>query len=155
MPDQKESENAELTSEEQKDNELVSRVIENPEVLNRVLDSPQGRAIVCQHFQGPVPPPSMLKEYEQLIPGLANRLVELTEKEQAHRHKTVADSINITRNGQKMAFCIALIIILAAVFFGVRGQTGLAATLVSVDLLALVSVFIAGKHYSNQASDQE
>ncbi len=76
MPDQKESENTKLTCEEQKDNELVSRVIENPEVLNRVLESPQVRAIVCQHFQGPVPPPSMLKKYDQLMPGLANRLVE-------------------------------------------------------------------------------
>ncbi|WP_411004332.1 DUF2335 domain-containing protein [Escherichia coli] len=81
MPDQKESENTKLTCEEQ-NNELVSRVIENPEVLNRVLDSPQvRRAIVCQHFQGPVPPPSMLKKYDQLVPGLANRLVDLTEKE--------------------------------------------------------------------------
>lgn len=104
MPDQKESENIKLTCEEQKDNELVSRVIENPEVLNRVLDSPQVRAIVCQHFQGPVPPPSMLKKYDQLVPGLANRLVELTEKEQAHRHKTVADSIDIARDGQTKAF---------------------------------------------------
>ncbi|EOS6020630.1 DUF2335 domain-containing protein, partial [Escherichia coli] len=26
----------------------------------------------------------MLKKYDQLVPGLANRLVELTEKEQAH-----------------------------------------------------------------------
>ncbi|HHC4718874.1 TPA: DUF2335 domain-containing protein [Escherichia albertii] len=121
MPDQKESENTKLTCEEQKDNELVSRVIENPEVLNRVLDSPQVRAIVCQHFQGPVPPPSMLKKYDQLVPGLANRLVELTEKEQAHRHKTVADSIDIARDGQTKAFWLAILIILAATVFGVMG----------------------------------
>ncbi|EAC2128464.1 DUF2335 domain-containing protein [Escherichia coli] len=155
MPDQKESENTKLTCEEQKDNELVSRVIENPEVLNRVLDSPQVRAIVCQHFQGPVPPPSMLKKYDQLVPGLANRLVELTEKEQAHRHKTVADSIDIARDGQTKAFWLAILIILAATVFGVMGETVLAGTLVSIDLVALVTAFIVGKHYSKQELDQD
>ncbi|EAB9748898.1 DUF2335 domain-containing protein [Salmonella enterica] len=156
MSEQKESENADLTCEEQKTNELVSRVIENPEVLNRVLDTPQGQAIVCRHFQGPVPSPSMLKEYEQLMPGLANRLVELTEKEQAHRHKTVSDSIDVAKSGQRKAFWIAIAIIFAAVLFGVRGQTGLAGTIITVDLVALVSAFIAGKHYSKkQDMDQE
>ena len=143
MPDQKESENTKLTCEEQKDNELVSRVIENPEVLNRVLESPQVRAIVCQHFQGPVPPPSMLKKYDQLMPGLANRLVELTEKEQAHRHKTVADTIDIARDGQTKAFWLAILIIFVAAVFGVMGETVLAGALVSIDLVALVTAFIA------------
>lgn len=147
---QKDSEDLDKNCEEQKTSELVSRVIENPEILNRVLDTPQGQAVVCQHFQGPVPPPAMLKEYEKLVPGLANRLVELTEKEQAHRHQVVSESIDIAKGGQRKAFWLALIVIFAAVLFGLKGDTWLAGTLVGVDLVALVSAFVVGKYYSTK-----
>ena len=151
-----ENENTTPTSEERKNDELVARVVENPEVLSKVLDTPQGQAIVCQHFQGPVPPPAMLKEYDQLMPGLANRLVELTEKEQRHRHQMVSDTVSIAKSGQTKAFWIALSVIISAVVFGLMGERVLAGALVTIDLAALVSAFIAGKHYSrNQDSGQE
>lgn len=35
---------------------------------------------------GPLPPPSILAGYEQVLPGAAERIVSMAEKEQAHRH---------------------------------------------------------------------
>ncbi|EJY9600594.1 DUF2335 domain-containing protein, partial [Escherichia coli] len=66
-----------------------------------------------------------------------------------------ADSIDIARDGQTKAFWLAILIILAATVFGVMGETVLAGTLVSIDLVALVTAFIVGKHYSKQEPDQD
>ena len=41
-------------------------------------------------YSGPVMPPAMLAEIDGIIPGGANRVLQLTEKEQAHRHKIEA-----------------------------------------------------------------
>lgn len=36
---------------------------------------------------GPIPDPDTLERYNQIIPNAANRILEMAEKEQAHRHK--------------------------------------------------------------------
>lgn len=140
---------AECKNDEESTSDLVEHVIENPEVLTRVLDEPRVQSIVLQKFQGPVPPPSLLREYESLVPGLADRLVKLTEKEQAHRHqqdeKFLKGNFSLSARGQWMAFVIVLVIIATAIFFGSQGETTLAAILVGIDMVAICSVFIAGK----------
>jgi uncharacterized membrane protein len=35
-------------------------------------------------FSGPLPPPDMLKQYDQITPGLADRIVGMAEKAQTH-----------------------------------------------------------------------
>ncbi|HAG0017976.1 TPA: DUF2335 domain-containing protein [Salmonella enterica] len=155
MPKKPGNKNTSLESTDNQTEDLVASVIENPEVLSRVLETPTVQAIVLKHFQGPVPPPAMLKEYDDIIPGLANRLVELTEKEQAHRHRTESDSIKIATRGQVMAFCVVLIVIVTAILFGLHGNTVLAGILVGIDLAALVTAFIAGKYYSGKATTDE
>ena len=37
-------------------------------------------------YQGPVPHPDLLQRYDKIVPGAAERLIALAEKEQAHRH---------------------------------------------------------------------
>lgn len=135
---------------DEKTQALVTSVIENPEVLSRVLDTPQVQAIVCQHYQGPVPSPDMLREYEQVLPGLAERLVQLTEKEQKHRHGSDHTAYTLAIRGQSMAFAVVVIIILAAVYFGATGNPVLAGILVGIDLAALVTAFIAGKYLADK-----
>lgn len=46
-------------------------------------------------FMGPIPPPSVLKEYEQLLPGAANRILEMAENQVKHRHEIENKQINI------------------------------------------------------------
>lgn len=76
--------------------ELEAKVMENPGVLERILDSPKIMAIAHESFRGPVPSPKMLSEYEQIMPGLANRLVKLTEDEQQHRHKVTDKALDFS-----------------------------------------------------------
>ena len=41
---------------------------------------------VEQHYQGPLPPPTMLRAFDDAVPGLATQIVEMAAKEQRHRH---------------------------------------------------------------------
>ncbi|MHB2093339.1 DUF2335 domain-containing protein [Pantoea dispersa] len=130
--------------------DVEAKVIENPEILERMLDKPEIMEMVVQHaFQGPVPPPGMLAQYNEIVPGLANRLVELTEKEQAHRHRWMDGNLKLksgtVSRGQWMAFTLSLLILLMAFFFADKGNTTFAGLLVTVDLIGLASVFIAGR----------
>ena len=45
-------------------------------------------------YAGPLPPPKMLKQYDDVIPGSAGRIIEWVEKEQAHRHKLENKIVN-------------------------------------------------------------
>jgi hypothetical protein len=46
-------------------------------------------AFIQQHHTGPLPPPNDLARYEQIIPGLAERIVTCMESEQKNRHFTL------------------------------------------------------------------
>jgi uncharacterized membrane protein len=41
---------------------------------------------VFASFQGPLPPPSILRGYDEISPGAADRIIAMAEREQAHRH---------------------------------------------------------------------
>jgi uncharacterized membrane protein len=36
--------------------------------------------------RGPLPPPDQFKDYEAILPGSADRILKMAEKEQDHRH---------------------------------------------------------------------
>lgn len=44
------------------------------------------QALQVEAFSGLLPHPEMLKEYEAILPGAAERLLQLAEREQANRN---------------------------------------------------------------------
>ena len=102
-----------------------------------------------ESFQGPLPPPAMLLQYNQILPGGAERIFRLTEKEQEHRHKTQSDAllgaVSRDKRGQWMGFCIAMVVLIMAAFFANRGNTWFAGTLATLDLVGLTTVFVYGR----------
>jgi hypothetical protein len=56
-----------------------------PEIPQEKRESIAKEVITVAHrmmqFQGPVPPPQMLAEYEKVLPGSADRLIRLTERQ--------------------------------------------------------------------------
>ena len=42
--------------------------------------------LATQGFSGPIPHPEILKGYETICPGAAERIIKMAELEQGHRH---------------------------------------------------------------------
>ena len=40
-----------------------------------------------EEYSGPIPHPNILKQFEEVIPGSADRILKMAEKEQEHRHE--------------------------------------------------------------------
>ncbi|MGX9311971.1 DUF2335 domain-containing protein [Pantoea ananatis] len=123
---------------------------ENPVVLERLLSRPQFRAIISQQsFRGPLPPPAMLREYNEIVENGAERIMAKGEKEQAHRHavkdKIVDGTLARDTRGQWMAFTITVFVLAIAAIFAWKGNTVFAGTLITIDLIGLASVFLLGR----------
>jgi uncharacterized membrane protein len=78
------SDDAELAGElaecEENDITPLERKVER-----RVVNVLETRLQQQLFFQGPLPPPAILKGYDLVQPGLASRIVELAEKQADHR----------------------------------------------------------------------
>lgn len=134
----------EAISENEENSHVASPVLEN------WLNSPHFSSMVNYiSFRGPLPPPAMLREYNQIVENAAERIMAQSEREQAHRHavqrQTLAGSISKDRRGQWMAFIITLFILVIATVFAWRGKTSFAGMLITVDLIGLASVFAIGR----------
>ena len=53
-----------------------------------------------QHVRiAPIPSARELAEYEEVLPGLAERIIQMSEKEQAARHKNISIFLGTMRLG--------------------------------------------------------
>ncbi|MEO5327766.1 MAG: DUF2335 domain-containing protein [Magnetococcus sp. THC-1_WYH] len=63
-------------------------------------------------FEGPLPPPSVMEGYNQVIPGAAERILHMTEESAAFQQKISMAALSAqssdTRRGQWFAFLVAL-----------------------------------------------
>jgi uncharacterized membrane protein len=102
-------------------------------------------------FQGPLPPPALLREYNQVMPGLAERIVGMAEAEGTHRRKVERSLVRLSHEGLFCGATIALVVIVGSLIILREGKTigGLAGVLGT--LTALVTVFIFGRGKSPPA----
>lgn len=68
--------------------ESSNSVIQDHDAESSQSDSSpsQKRNTLIAAFRGPLPPPSLLNEYDSIVPGSAKDIVEMVKKEQEHRH---------------------------------------------------------------------
>ena len=124
-------------------------IVEDGEhVAGEVVDddeaSPSSRRVfAAQTFSGPLPPPESLREYDDVVPGLAREIIDQWKGETAHRHNTI-DGLRATDNeamrlfhegekrGQRYALT-AIVLVLAVVVISLlldRPAVGIAGILV-------------------------
>ena len=112
-------------------------------------------AITAQHFSGPLPPPEMLRKYEDLMPGSAERLVSMAERQSQHRQaielKVIQSSCTNERLGTIFGFIICLIALGAGMYAATKGKDAFGIAAVVGSLGGLVAVFVYGK--SQQRKD--
>jgi uncharacterized membrane protein len=107
---------------------------------------------VSLEYSGPLPPANEIQKYEAACPGLADRIVKMAEAEQAHRHRmderVVRHQARRSWGGLITGSVIALAFLVGAVYLIARGSGVEGTILGTVDLVALVTVFVLGRRPS-------
>ena len=92
----------------------------------------QMASIISAHWSGPLPPPSELEKIDQIIPGGADRLLRMAEKEQTHRMEDA-------KRGQYLGWSLAAgAVIAAAVVSLCHGPWQVSVALVGIPVLGAV-----------------
>jgi uncharacterized membrane protein len=104
---------------------------------------------------GPLPPPSYLAQYNEIIPQGADRLMKQVENQSAHRiaiEKGVVEGQGKREsNGQWFGFIIALVGLACGTYVIISGHAVAGCTICGSPLLGIVSVFV----YSRQQGASE
>lgn len=78
-----------------------------------------------------LPSPEMLESYDAVMPGSASRIIEMFEREQAHRHQWEYRALRVhqvsTILGQLLGFFVAVAIFGSATLIGMHGNASVAA----------------------------
>ena len=100
-------------------------------------------------WAAPLPPPAILKQYNEVFPGCAERIVALAEHQALHRQgmeaKVILGNVRSQATGMWLGFTLALIVILSGAWLVYTGHIGWGAFFTGFPLISLVSVFVIGK----------
>ncbi len=110
-------------------------------------------------FSGPIPPPELFEAYEKVLPGSAERILALAERQSAHRQKmeekvfdhqgaieskVVVARIQDAKLGLIFGFLVCLATIGGGVYCVALGKEIAGSIIGSGGLIGLVSVFVYG-----------
>lgn len=116
----------------------------------------QIKTFTGQAFTGPIPPPSALKEYDSVLPGLAERIVSMAEAEAKHRHSMddemarqneliIKREFAERRIGQIFGLCIGALSLVATIISIFLGAENVAMVIGGSTVVGLVTVFVFGR----------
>lgn len=149
-----------LSSEEEKDNsgekhnenldpdsvgELANALdVEDPEERKRLI------ARISKFTSSPVPPPKILKSYDEIVDGGAKWLMEYTKDEQLHRHQMDRKELNYYSIGQIFGFILGLVGIGGGIYLAANGVEWFGFGIFFTSLVSLVSLFLYNKKIENK-----
>jgi len=123
-----------------------------PAVLESQPASPAAVSVTrfeAEFFEGPLPPPQVLAEYDRICPGSASRILAMAESQSQHRRelerRVVVSNCRSQDRGPILGFILAAGVIVIGGYLILQGKelTGLAALVAA--LAAIVVPFIYGK----------
>lgn len=118
------------------------------------LPKGQPTSLKVEHaYQGPIPPPAVLEHLERVVPGAAERVLAMAEREQAeyHAHFQRVDELglNTERDTHRenitalwMAFALCLFFSGCGTLLVLRGFVELGVTMIGVTLVGVVGAFM-------------
>lgn len=110
-------------------------------------------------FSGPLPHPEILKKFDEVVPGAAERIIKMTEDQSSHRRdleqKVISSDISRSKIGQIFGFIIAIAGLVVAVVLA-KTNAILGSTFGFLTLASLVGVFVYGtKTRSNERKEKD
>lgn len=104
---------------------------------------------VQQQYSGPLPQPADLEKYDQIVPGAAERILIMAEKEQTNRHKENErqDALmhTLSLRGQWIGLFLAMLFTGVSVFFAINGMEKLSALFGTPLIVWVCSIFVLRK----------
>lgn len=137
-----------------------------PMGLEEVLDTlPEDKrhSVVCAmmrqtSYRGPLPHPEILKEYENILPGAAERILMMAEKQQKHRmsmEETIVKSQTTqSKNGQIWGGFLTVLFGALSLGFALLGYPTLAGVTLTTTIIALATIFVLGKKTNSEKTDE-
>jgi uncharacterized membrane protein len=114
-------------------------------------------AITAQRFTGPLPPPEILRKYDELLPGSAERIIAMAERQGAHRQRLESEVVTSNCRNERLGMIFGFVICVTAISAGIyavkMGKEGFGIAAIISALAAPMAVFIYGK--SRQKKDLE
>jgi uncharacterized membrane protein len=102
------------------------------------------------NWSGPLPPPEHLQRFDDIVPGGAERIFQMTEQEHQHRmlmeRTGLKAAIRENMFGKALGVLISLAAIAAAFWLAMHGGSPIVATaLVGLPIAAVVQAIVGGK----------
>ena len=117
------------------------------------------QATATTSYSGPLPQPDDLARYDEILPGAANRIVTMAERQMTHRHmmesKVIPHEISLARWGVVSAVAVALGGFALAAYMAYLGESGWGAAVATGDLFGMVSVFVYGTRSRRAEREQK
>lgn len=132
-------------------NKPATRKSNNPADRNQPAP-PQVSSVQLQleasSWKGPLPPPTVLEQYNQAVPDAASRILAMAENQSVHRmylEKTVVegDSRRATL-GIVAGVVISLTVVGCSTFLIYQGSQWVGGSLIGINIVGLASTFIYG-----------
>lgn len=128
----------------------------HPEILNtKVASASLGELVAVlgqteiAEWSGPLPQPEILEKYDQIVPGAAERIIRMAEKEQSARHELrtfgVTSEFSAIKRGQFIGLVIGVLAMALAAYLIHQGESGIASAMVIATITGFVAVFIYGQ----------
>jgi uncharacterized membrane protein len=108
----------------------------------------QSQSLSIQRHQGPLPHPSILQEYDNIVPGAAERIICMAEGQAKHRQEleraVIKSDIEDSKRGLYLGFIIGVVAIIAGTACILQGQTIAGGVMGGSAVPGLAAVFVYG-----------
>ena len=102
--------------------------------------------MVSQYFSGPLPPPDLLRQYDEIVPGFAQTIVGQFVEQGNHRRAmekaVILSDVARANWGLGLGFILALIGVVGSLFLINSGKAAVGLTAFIVSLAPLVVAFL-------------
>ena len=124
------------------------------------LSHPQGKLqsiAIAASFSGPLPPPSDLARYKEILPDAPDRILKMAEREQEHAFLLERRFLGYKSRGQVFAFFIVIASFLLNAYLATIGYPWRGLIISGFALAGIVGAFIYGrrKEWPDATGDAE
>lgn len=110
---------------------------------------------VAAQYSGPLPLPQHYAQYEEILPGAADRILSMAEKEQSHRHGEDDKVNNYPYWGLAVGAILSILCFTFSFLLFLNNHSGGGFAMLSVSVLGVIGWFVNGRIGKSESREPE